>query len=93
MVASKWPLNTLLFAPLLFSLTTSARPLASRHDHEKPPVCIIGAGPAGLSAAARLEDKNIKSVIFDNQEEVGGKCQAWYDDRYVLHSRDRRLDN
>ncbi|KAI8936249.1 hypothetical protein NX059_006672 [Plenodomus lindquistii] len=68
-----------LALPLLayFSLTASARPY---QRHEKHPVCIIGAGPAGLSAASRLEDKGIKSMIFDRQEAVGGKCQSWYDE-------------
>lgn len=50
------------------------------------PVCIVGAGPAGLAAAARLEEKGIKAMIFDRQAEVGGKCQAWYDNEYVLHN-------
>jgi hypothetical protein len=22
--------------------------------------------------------------VFDRQEEVGGKCQAWYNEEYVL---------
>jgi monoamine oxidase len=64
----------------LFALTTNGRPT---RRHEPKPVCIIGAGPAGLSAAGRLEDKGIKAMIFDSQEEVGGKCQAWYDNEYV----------
>lgn len=46
----------------------------------KPPVCIIGAGPAGLTAANRLEAKGYETVIFDKQAEVGGKCQAYYEE-------------
>lgn len=61
----------------LFSLTVTAWP----KPREKPPVCIIGAGPSGLSAAGKLEEKGIKAMIFDKQEEVGGKCQAWYDEQ------------
>ncbi|CAE7011369.1 hypothetical protein P3342_003408 [Pyrenophora teres f. teres] len=49
------------------------------------PVCIVGAGPAGLAAAARLEEKGIKAVMFDRQAEVGGKCQAWYDQEGTFH--------
>jgi cation diffusion facilitator CzcD-associated flavoprotein CzcO len=64
----------------LLTLTTSALPSARRHEEQKP-VCIIGAGPAGLSAAGRLEKKGIKAMIFDSQAEVGGKCQAWYDEQ------------
>ena len=72
--------TTLTWALLLSlsSLAVSARP---QPRGEKPPVCIIGAGPSGLSAAGKLEEKGIKAMIFDKQEEVGGKCQAWYDDQ------------
>ncbi|KAJ4380739.1 hypothetical protein N0V86_004100 [Didymella sp. IMI 355093] len=70
-----------LLLPLL-SLTASALP---QPRHEKPPVCIIGAGPSGLSAAAKLEDKGIKAMIFDKQAEIGGKCQAWYDEQGIFH--------
>ncbi|KAF3043134.1 hypothetical protein E8E12_003302 [Didymella heteroderae] len=70
-----------LLLPLL-ALTASALP---QPRHEKPPVCIIGAGPSGLSAAAKLEEKGIKAMIFDKQEEIGGKCQAWYDEQGIFH--------
>ncbi|PVH85846.1 FAD/NAD(P)-binding domain-containing protein [Cadophora sp. DSE1049] len=43
------------------------------------PVCIVGAGPAGLTAAKKLEDKGRKVVIFEKQDKVGGKCQAVYE--------------
>ena len=43
------------------------------------PVCIIGAGPAGLSAASRLESKGKQTVVFEKQATVGGKCQAYYE--------------
>lgn len=66
--------------PLLAILSLTATALPYRR-HEQHPVCIIGAGPAGLSAAGRLEEKGIKAVIFDKQEAVGGKSQAWYDDQ------------
>ncbi|KAH6615223.1 hypothetical protein C7974DRAFT_61288 [Boeremia exigua] len=66
----------------LLSLTVVAWP---QPRHEKPPVCIIGAGPSGLAAAGKLEEKGIKAMIFDKQEEVGGKCQAWYDEQDIFH--------
>lgn len=47
------------------------------------PVCIVGAGPAGLSAAAELELKGYRTVTFEKQSAVGGKCQAIYE-KYVL---------
>lgn len=43
------------------------------------PVCIVGAGPSGLTIAHELETKGYKTVVFDKQPEVGGKCQGFYD--------------
>jgi cation diffusion facilitator CzcD-associated flavoprotein CzcO len=68
----------MLLLVALLALTISATPV---RRHPPPPVCIIGAGPSGLSAAARLEAMGIPAVIFDEQKEVGGKCQAWYDEK------------
>ena len=42
------------------------------------PVCIIGGGPTGLSAAHALESQGHQVVVFEKQPEVGGKCQAYY---------------
>jgi flavin-dependent dehydrogenase len=39
----------------------------------------VGAGPAGLLAAKKLEAKGNKVVVFEKRQEVGGKCQAVYD--------------
>ncbi|KAF1840902.1 FAD/NAD(P)-binding domain-containing protein [Cucurbitaria berberidis CBS 394.84] len=84
MCPTMWSFVLPLLALFLLSASVSALP-HPRHEHQKPPVCIIGAGPAGLSAAGRLEAKGTKAVIFDKQKEVGGKCQAWYDDQGVFH--------
>jgi ribulose 1,5-bisphosphate synthetase/thiazole synthase len=62
-----WSLISSLLA--LSSLSVSASPLDRHCECEEHPVCIIGAGPAGLAAAGGLEQK---TVIFDRQEEVGG---------------------
>jgi cation diffusion facilitator CzcD-associated flavoprotein CzcO len=63
-----------LFVPLaVLTLTAQA------WNTPKPPVCIIGAGPSGLTAANRLESKGYETVIFDNQAKIGGKCQAYYE--------------
>ncbi|KAI0789450.1 hypothetical protein C8Q75DRAFT_733691 [Abortiporus biennis] len=43
------------------------------------PVCVVGAGPAGLTVANDLEAKGYSTVIFDKRPTVGGKCQAYYD--------------
>ncbi len=38
-------------------------------------ICIIGGGPAGISAAMYLEKKGYKNyVIYERQNRVGGKC-------------------
>ena len=47
------------------------------------PVCIVGAGPAGLATAAELELRGKRTVIFEKQDSVGGKCQAVYQE-YVF---------
>ena len=47
-------------------------------EHDDLPVCVVGAGPAGLTAAAELELKGRRTVVFEKQDAVGGKCQAVY---------------
>ncbi|KAF2182333.1 FAD/NAD(P)-binding domain-containing protein [Zopfia rhizophila CBS 207.26] len=66
--------------PAIFSLRASAWPARF-----KAPVCIVGAGPTGLTAAERLESKGYKTVIFEKQPEVGGKCQSYYEDSGIFH--------
>ncbi|KAM7215995.1 FAD/NAD(P)-binding domain containing protein [Rhypophila decipiens] len=66
-----------LFKKLMLALGAFAFPDQPGDDL---PVCIIGAGPAGLSAAAELELKGKSTVIFEKQASVGGKCQAVYED-------------
>ena len=42
-------------------------------------ICIIGAGPAGLSAAMYLEQKGyFNYVILEKEDHVGGKCHSPY---------------
>jgi len=62
----------------LFSIVAILLALTNAHPQHFP-VCIVGAGPAGLAAAKKLEDKGRKVVIFEKQDEVGGKCQAVYE--------------
>jgi cation diffusion facilitator CzcD-associated flavoprotein CzcO len=56
-----------------------ASPVSQKPAPATDPVCIVGAGAAGLAAAKTLEDKGIKAVIFEKRPEVGGKCQAYYE--------------
>lgn len=46
---------------------------------------VIGAGPAGLAAAARLNASGLKSVILDKAEAVGAVWRRHYD-RLHLHT-------
>lgn len=62
----------LLSRLILSSILAASGALAQEGD----PVCIVGAGPAGLSAAKALEDKGRDVVIFEKREAVGGKSQA-----------------
>jgi len=64
-------LSTYLLAFVLPASIALAKPTSS-------PVCIVGAGPAGLAAAKALEDKGKDVVVFEKKATVGGKCQAVY---------------
>lgn len=44
-------------------------------------VCVVGAGPAGLTVAKGLEDKGYTTVVFDKSAQAGGKCQSYYDEK------------
>ncbi|KAF2704639.1 FAD/NAD(P)-binding domain-containing protein [Pleomassaria siparia CBS 279.74] len=63
----------------------SALPTLNSRHTKAPPVCIIGAGPAGLTAAGKLQNKGIDAVVFEKQPAVGGKCQAYYDEEGIFH--------
>ncbi|CAN9111702.1 unnamed protein product [Alternaria alternata] len=78
--------STLVLPLLAFSLrTVSALPQGRRCNCEEHPVCIIGAGPAGLAAAGRLEEKGVKAVMFDRQAEVGGECHGLVTTTRIFH--------
>ncbi|KAJ3158112.1 hypothetical protein HDU86_003064 [Geranomyces michiganensis] len=49
------------------------------------PVCIVGAGPSGLTVAHGLEAKGIPAVLFDKAPAAGGKCTAYYDEQGLFH--------
>ncbi|KAI1077924.1 FAD/NAD-P-binding domain-containing protein [Whalleya microplaca] len=64
----------------LLKKLTIALGVFAYEDPSVLPVCIVGAGPAGLTTAAELELKGKQTVIFEKQDAVGGKCQAVYQD-------------
>ncbi|MFD2565349.1 flavin-containing monooxygenase [Aquimarina rubra] len=46
-------------------------------------VCIIGAGPSGITALKNLKDKNLEVVVYDRNHEVGGN---WIFSEDISHS-------
>lgn len=42
-------------------------------------VVVVGAGPAGLSAALSLKDRGLKPVVIDSASEVGASWRCRYD--------------
>ncbi|KAL3456141.1 hypothetical protein BJX64DRAFT_294389 [Aspergillus heterothallicus] len=49
------------------------------------PVCIIGAGASGLSAAHSLEALGRSTVIFEQRDTVGGYAQNYYENGLPFH--------
>ncbi len=45
---------------------------ASSGSHKKPSVVVLGAGPAGLSAAWRLSELGVSVVVLERSSAVGG---------------------
>lgn len=68
---------------VLAAVPFAAAAVADRSYGSTAPVCIVGAGPSGLTAAKALEDKGRKVVVFEKRNDVGGKCQSYYKE-YVL---------
>lgn len=68
------------------SLATEAKydPLAVERDSDEVDVCIVGGGPAGLSAAIRLKQleqehgREIRVVVLEKGAEVGKYCHTHY---------------
>ena len=72
---------------LLLALTAAPLALAAAIEdrgYDTAPVCIVGAGPSGLTAAKALEDKGRKVVVFEKRKDVGGKCQSYYKELVYL---------
>ena len=63
---------------ILLTASTLADHVDDYHKFEHPIKCVavIGAGPAGLQAAATLKEHNFTAVrLFERQEKPGG---TWY---------------
>ncbi|WP_378177055.1 flavin-containing monooxygenase [Aquimarina sp. SS2-1] len=46
-------------------------------------ICVIGAGPSGITALKNLKDKGLQVVVYDRNEEVGGN---WIFTENISHS-------
>jgi squalene-associated FAD-dependent desaturase len=46
---------------------------------DRPPVVVVGAGFAGLSAAAALADRGVRVVVLDARAQLGGRATAFVD--------------
>ncbi|PSR82345.1 hypothetical protein PHLCEN_2v6088 [Hermanssonia centrifuga] len=73
------------FALVLLASSAAASVSLSSKAPPSPPVCIVGAGPAGLTAAHELQNLGYNTVVFEKRDTVGGKCQAYYDSRGQFH--------
>jgi len=49
---------------------------------DSAPVAVLGAGPAGLTAAYRLTQRNVPVVVFEADETVGGLARTVVRDGY-----------
>jgi putative flavoprotein involved in K+ transport len=57
----------------------------TERDVREAPVIVVGAGPAGLSAAGALKRRGVDAVLLDQDECVGGRWSRRYD-RLHLHT-------
>jgi protoporphyrinogen oxidase len=49
---------------------------------DSAPVAVLGAGPAGLTAAYRLTQRNVPVIVFEADEQVGGLASTVVRDGY-----------
>jgi protoporphyrinogen oxidase len=56
--------------------------LPPAHSPDSAPVAVLGAGPAGLTAAYRLVRRGVPVVLFEADEEVGGLARTVVRDGY-----------
>ncbi len=52
------------------------RPRAALAAQEQP-VIVVGAGPAGLSAALHLAEAGMKVLVLEAGGQIGGKVKGW----------------
>ncbi len=53
---------------------------AVRHDAETHEAIVVGAGPAGLSAAAALQKRGFEALLIERSDAVGARWRSRYDE-------------
>jgi protoporphyrinogen oxidase len=56
--------------------------MSTRPSPDSPPVAVLGAGPAGLTAAYRLVGRGLSVVVFEADHQVGGLARTVCRDGY-----------
>ena len=79
-------MNCRLSSPNRRSMSVSVENVAEL-AHEPVDVVVVGAGPAGLVAAARAASAGLSVVLLDEQDTVGGQIY-----RAISHADARRTD-
>ena len=59
--------------------------------YESLPVVIIGAGPAGLAAAAHVRSRNLTPLVLEAGPSVGAGIRRWGHVRMFSRPNDARL--
>ncbi|HAP64011.1 MAG TPA: hypothetical protein DCR93_32505 [Cytophagales bacterium] len=74
-----------------FPCIFAAKSLLNLSSIQHTPVCIVGAGPAGITAALHLQKAGVECVLVDRQTLPQDKFRGEVFDGRVLHAL-RRLD-
>jgi len=53
-----------------------ARPARAAGRWDRPRVAVVGGGIAGLTAALRLQDKGVASVVYEASDRIGGRMHT-----------------
>src|SRR5262249_16380825 len=63
-------------ASRIMRLPAACRPLSPMSVSADDPVVVIGAGPAGLTAAYVLTGRGVPTIVFDGDTQVGGLAKT-----------------
>ncbi|KAG2488674.1 hypothetical protein HYH03_012835 [Edaphochlamys debaryana] len=88
--------------PCLFVLAVAALAAGAYAKKYTRDVCILGGGPAGLSAAAFAKDRGLSVIVLERENVYGGNCNtekvdagpdkpAWLDTGVIAHANTTAL--